>query len=157
MGSGRTRGSVRSGGGTRNVLEGTELTEVGVIHGLPGREAGLVVVAQQLVQEVQRLRADQVLVLAVDEALPPFTGVSGGGAENAGLAAATLADATLAAAALTERGCKTEAVPSQDVIEAWVQLDVVLVDVVVQVLCAQNLCNAHELHGGRESGQSLSL
>lgn len=125
---------------------GTDLTEVGVIHGLPGREAGLVVVAQQFVQEVQSLRADQVLVLAVDEALPPLTGVSGGGAENA----ASLADAA-------EPGRKTEAVPSQDVIEAWVQLDVVLVDVVVQVLRAQNLCNAHELHGGRERGRGLSL
>lgn len=126
-----------------------------MIHGLPGREAGLVIVAQQFVQEVQSLRADQVLVLAVDEALPPFTGVSGGGAENGALADATLTSAALADAML--RGRKTEAVPSQDVIEAWVQLDVVLVDVVVQVLCAQNLCNAHELHGGRESGRSLSL
>ncbi|KAK0133044.1 hypothetical protein N1851_031585 [Merluccius polli] len=47
--------------------------EVRVIHGLAGGQSGLVVVAQQLVQEVQRLWADQVLVLTVDKALPPLT------------------------------------------------------------------------------------
>lgn len=36
------------------------------------------IVAKQFVQEVQSLCADQVLVLAVDKPLPPFTGVSGG-------------------------------------------------------------------------------
>lgn len=51
------------------------LTEVGVIHGLPGRQPGLVVVAQQLVEEIQSLRADEVLVLTVDEPLPPLTRV----------------------------------------------------------------------------------
>lgn len=35
------------------------------------------VVAQQLVEEIQGLRADEVLVLAVDEPLPPLTRVSG--------------------------------------------------------------------------------
>jgi len=53
-------------------------TEVGMIHGLAGGQPGLVVVPQQLVQEVQRLGADQVLVLAVDESLPPLTGVPAG-------------------------------------------------------------------------------
>lgn len=48
-----------------------------MVHGLAGRQAGLVVVAQQLVQEVQSLRTDQVLVLTVDEALPPLPGMSG--------------------------------------------------------------------------------
>lgn len=52
------------------------LTEVGVIHGLPGRQPGLVVVAQQLVEEIQSLRADKVLVLTVDEPLPPLPRVS---------------------------------------------------------------------------------
>lgn len=46
-----------------------------MIHGLAGREPGLVVVAQQLVQEVQSLGGDQQLVLTVDETLPPLTGV----------------------------------------------------------------------------------
>lgn len=49
------------------------LTEVGVIHGLPGRQPSLVVVAQQLVKEIQSLGADEVLVLTVDEPLPPLT------------------------------------------------------------------------------------
>lgn len=39
------------------------LTEVGVAHGLGRRQPLLVVVAQQLVQQVQRLRTHQVLVL----------------------------------------------------------------------------------------------
>lgn len=47
-----------------------------MIHGLSGCEAGLMVVAQQFVQEIQSLCADQVLVLAVHKPLPPFTGVS---------------------------------------------------------------------------------
>ena len=54
------------------------LTEVGVLHGLAGRQTGLVVVAQQLVQEVQRLGAHQVLVLAVDKPLPSLTRVPAG-------------------------------------------------------------------------------
>lgn len=49
------------------------LTEVGVIHGLPGRQPSLVVVAQQLVEEIQSLGADEMLVLTVDEPLPPLT------------------------------------------------------------------------------------
>lgn len=53
-------------------------TEVGMIHGLPGREASLMVVAQQFVQEVQRFRADQVLVLAVHKPFPSFARVSAG-------------------------------------------------------------------------------
>lgn len=52
------------------------LTEVGVLHGLSGRETRLVVVAQQLVQEIQGLCADQVLVLAVHKALPPLPRMS---------------------------------------------------------------------------------
>ena len=49
-----------------------------MIHGLAGSQPGLVIVAQQLVQEVQSLWADQVLVLTVDEALPPLTGMPAG-------------------------------------------------------------------------------
>ena len=49
-----------------------------MLHGLAGRQTGLVVVAQQLVQEVQRLGAHQVLVLAVDKPLPPLTRVPEG-------------------------------------------------------------------------------
>jgi hypothetical protein len=59
------------------AIEEVELTEVGVLHGLPGGEAGVVVVTQQLVQEVQCLGADQVLVLTVDKPLPPLTGMPG--------------------------------------------------------------------------------
>lgn len=55
------------------------LTVVRVIHGLVGGQPGLMVIAQQLVQEVQGLGADQVLVLTVDEALPPLPRVSGRG------------------------------------------------------------------------------
>lgn len=62
----------RSNGGER--LFG--LTEVGVVHGFAGGQPGLVVVAQQLVQEVEGLRTDQVLVLTVDESLPPLTRMS---------------------------------------------------------------------------------
>ena len=64
-----------SGGRTE---AGVVRTEVGVVHGLAGGQPGLVVVAQQLVQEVQRLWAHEVLVLTVDEPLPPLTGVSEG-------------------------------------------------------------------------------
>lgn len=50
-------------------------TEIGVLHGLAGRQPRLVVVAQELVQEVQGLSAHQVLVLAVHEALPSLAGM----------------------------------------------------------------------------------
>ena len=50
-----------------------------MIHGLAGSQPGLMVIAQQLVQKVQTLRTDQLLVLTVDEALPPLTRVSGRG------------------------------------------------------------------------------
>lgn len=56
-----------------------------MVHGLPGCEAGLVIVAQQFVQEVQSLCADQMLVLAVDKPLPPFAGVSGGREQEPGV------------------------------------------------------------------------
>ncbi len=46
--------------------------EVGVVHGLLGRETRLVIVAQQLVQEVDGLRHRQVLVLVRDKLLPRF-------------------------------------------------------------------------------------
>ena len=45
-------------------------TEVGVLHGFRGRQPLLVVVAQQLVQQVQGLWAHQVLVLRLDKLLP---------------------------------------------------------------------------------------
>lgn len=51
-------------------------TEVGVLHGLAGREPRLVVVAQQLVQEVQGLGAHQVLVLTVNKTLPSLARMS---------------------------------------------------------------------------------
>lgn len=43
------------------------------------------IIAQQFVQEVQSLCADQVLVLAVDKPLPPFAGVSGGREQEPGV------------------------------------------------------------------------
>lgn len=57
-------------------------TEVGMIHGLPGCEASLMVVAQQFVQEVQRFCANQVLVLAVHKPFPSFARVSAGTGAN---------------------------------------------------------------------------
>lgn len=47
-----------------------------MLHGLLRREALVVVVAQQTVQEVQRLGGHQVLVLAVHKAFPSLAGVS---------------------------------------------------------------------------------
>lgn len=35
--------------------------------------------------------------------------------------------------------------PSQDVVEPWIQLNVVFVNVVIQVLSAQNFGNPHQL------------
>lgn len=52
------------------------LTEVRVLHGLGRRQPLLVVVAQQLVQQVQGLWADQVLVLRLDELLPALPRLS---------------------------------------------------------------------------------
>lgn len=49
-----------------------------MIHCLSGCESSLVVIAQQFVQEVQGLCADQVLVLTVHKPLPPFARVSEG-------------------------------------------------------------------------------
>lgn len=46
------------------------LTEVRMPHGLGRRQPLLVVVAQQLVQQIQGLRTHQVLVLRLDELLP---------------------------------------------------------------------------------------
>jgi len=46
------------------------LTEVRVLHGLSCGQPLLVVVAQQLVQQVQGFGADQVLVLCLDKLLP---------------------------------------------------------------------------------------
>lgn len=53
------------------------LTEVRVLHGLSCRQPLLVVVAQQLVQQVQSLRTHQVLVLGLDELLPALPCLSG--------------------------------------------------------------------------------
>lgn len=55
------------------VCSGCRLTEVRMVHGLPGRQPGLVIIAQQLVQEVQGLWTHQVLVLTVDKPLPSLT------------------------------------------------------------------------------------
>jgi len=46
--------------------------KVGVIHGFLGCEACLVVIAEELVQEVNCLRHRKVLVVAVDKLLPRF-------------------------------------------------------------------------------------
>ena len=60
------------------------LTEVGVFHGLSGRETLAVVVAKEFVQQVQCLSTHQMLVLTVDKLLPPLARVSGreGGREG---------------------------------------------------------------------------
>jgi len=65
--SGPPRSPLLVGGGGCALL-----TEVGVRHGLGGGQPLLVVVAQQLVQQVQGLRADQVLVLRLHKVLPVF-------------------------------------------------------------------------------------
>lgn len=118
-----------------------------MIHGLPGCEAGLVIVAQQFVQEVQSFCAHQVLVLAVDKPLPPFARVSGGREQEPGVGYQRVHK--------LKPYTGGEALPSQNVIEPWVQLDVVLVNVVIQVFCTQNLCNAHKLQGGREQTENF--
>ena len=46
--------------------------------------------------------------------------------------------------------CEGRGLPSQDVVEARVQLYVVLVDVVVQVLRAQDFSDPHQLHRRRK-------
>lgn len=48
------------------------LTEIWMLHGLQCRWSLLVVVAQELVQQVQSLGAHQVLILRLDELLPAF-------------------------------------------------------------------------------------
>lgn len=53
-----------------------------MIHGLAGCQPGLVVIAQQLVKEIQSLRADQVLVLTVDKPLPPLPRMPEGEKKN---------------------------------------------------------------------------
>lgn len=55
------------------------LTEVGMLHGLCGRQSLLMVVAQQLIQQVQSLRAHQVLVVCLDKLLPAFPCLPEGG------------------------------------------------------------------------------
>lgn len=54
------------------------LTEIRMIHGLVGSQAGLVVIAQQLVQEIQSLWADQGLVFTVDKPFPPLARMPAG-------------------------------------------------------------------------------
>lgn len=36
-------------------------------------------------------------------------------------------------------------IPAQNVIKAWVQFNVVFVNVIIQVFCAQNLCDPNKL------------
>lgn len=123
------------------------LTEVGMIHGLPGREAGLMVVAQQFVQEVQCFRADQVLVLAVHKPFPSFARVSAGTRADQAL----IGRQSQRAEASNGRGGS----PSENVVKPWIQFNVVLVNVVVQVLRAQYFCNPDELRVKR--GKRLGL
>lgn len=40
--------------------------------------------------------------------------------------------------------------PSQNVIEPWIQLNVVLVNVVIQVFCAKYFCNSHKLQNKKK-------
>lgn len=51
------------------------LTEIRVLHGLVRSEAVVVVVAQQAVEEVDGLGRDEVVVVGVDEAVPPLARV----------------------------------------------------------------------------------
>lgn len=52
------------------------LTEVGVLHGLGGGQSLLVVVAEQLVQQVQGLGTHQVLVLCLYKLFPALPALS---------------------------------------------------------------------------------
>jgi hypothetical protein len=82
-----------------------------MVHGLLGRESIGVVVSEQLVEKVNGLGGDQMLILAVHEALPSLLRVT-----------------------------------AQDVVEARIQLDVILFNVLEQLVCAKYLGNAHELY-----------
>ena len=62
--------ALRAGGRRLGGGGGADGLEVRVGHRLDGREAVLVVVAQELVEEVDRLGADEVLVLRRDELRP---------------------------------------------------------------------------------------
>lgn len=111
-------------------------TEVGMIHGFPGREASLMVVAQQFVQEVERFRADQVLVLAVHKPFPSLARVSVG----------TEVDQELTAGSREAEASKEcGSTPSENVVKSWIQFNVVLVNVVIKILRAQNFCNSDKL------------
>ena len=62
--------TLRAGGRRLGGGGGADGLEVRVGHRLDGREAVLVVVAKELVEEVDRLGADEVLVLRRDELRP---------------------------------------------------------------------------------------
>ena len=52
---------------------------------------------------------------------------------------------------LKKRATQTNTyIPSQNVVEARLQLDVILVDVVIEILCPQNLGYPHQLERERE-------
>jgi hypothetical protein len=86
------------------------ITKVGMVHGLLGRESIGMVVSQQFVEEVEGLGRDQMLILAVHEALPALLRVT-----------------------------------AQDVVEARVELDVILFNVLEQLVCAEHLGDSHKL------------
>lgn len=46
---------------------------------------------------------------------------------------------------IVHRGQTASVLPSEDVIEPWIQFNVVLVNVVVEVLGAEHFCNSHQL------------
>ena len=73
-------------------------------HGLDGREALLVVVSEQLVQQVDRLWRDEVLVVGVEELGP-----------------------------------RLARVPPEDAVEMRVELEGVLVEVIEELVRAENL------------------
>lgn len=57
---------------------------------------------------------------------------------------------------MTAAGCCVHStLPSQDVVEPWIQFNVVLVNVVVQVLCAEYFCNSHKLQVRKKDFQEL--
>ena len=96
--------------GATTIVMVYERTEVGVLHGLARGDSLGVVVAQHLIEQVERLGRDQVLVLRVHEAFPALL-----------------------------------AVPPEKLVEAWVQLHLVLVDIFEELVGAEHLCDPHQL------------
>jgi len=54
----------------KQMTESCQLTKVRLVHGLASRQSFLMIVAQQLIKQVQRLGTHELLVLTVNKTLP---------------------------------------------------------------------------------------